>query len=209
MGRNYKGYNPIGYMIFRLLSKLYSYNTADIIRRTKRVLRSKWLIPQFKNCGKNTRFERIGWLVGAENISIGNQCFFTEGFYLTAWTKNGQMGEIKIGNHCDFGAFNHITAINKIVIGDNLLTGKWVTITDNSHGDTTYEMMQIHPSKRPNISKGPVVIGKNVWIGEKATILPGVTIGDGAVIAAGAVVSKNVPAYSVVAGIPAHIINKV
>ena len=49
-------------------------------------------------------------------------------------------------------------------------------------------------------------IDNNVWIATRATILKGVTIGDGAVIAAGAVVTKNVPAYTVVAGVPAKVI---
>ena len=61
---------------------------------------------------------------------------------------------------------------------------------------------------RSVMSKGPVIIGNDVWIGDKATILPGVTIGDGAVIAANAVVTKDVPAYSVVAGNPAKIVKQ-
>ena len=55
-------------------------------------------------------------------------------------------------------------------------------------------------------SKGDVVIGNDVWIGVDATILSGVTIGDGAVIGAGSVVTKDVPAYTVVAGNPAKVI---
>ena len=57
-------------------------------------------------------------------------------------------------------------------------------------------------------SKGPVIIGNNVWIGDKATVLPNVTIGDGAVIAANAVVTKDVPPYSIVAGNPAKVIKQ-
>lgn len=133
--------------------------------------------------------------------------------YFTSWERyiteeNGIKKEqcfnpkLIIGNHCNFGAFNHITCINKIVIGDGVLTGKWVTITDNSHGTTSMECLQIRPANRKLISKGP----KNVWVGDKVTILPGVTIGEGAVVAANAVVTKDVLAYCVVAGNPAKII---
>ena len=89
-----------------------------------------------------------------------------------------------------------------------MLTGKWVTITDNSHGETDKDTLGMRPQKRPVTSKGPVIIGNNVWIGDKATILPGVTIGDGAVIAANAVVTKDVLAYVVVGVNPSNVINR-
>jgi acetyltransferase-like isoleucine patch superfamily enzyme len=54
----------------------------------------------------------------------------------------------------------------------------------------------------------PVDIGDDVWIGRGALVLPGVTIGDGAVVAAGAVVTKDVPAGSVVAGVPAKVVGR-
>ena len=63
--------------------------------------------------------------------------------------------------------------------------------------------------ERKLFSKGPVVIGDNVWIGDKATILAGVTIGEGAVIGANAVITKDVPAYCIAVGNPARIIKKV
>ena len=170
----------------------------------------------FKHLGKKSSFQSVSLLKGPQYISIGNNCFFEQFLYLSAWDTFHSMEHtqhlspsITIGSNCHFGAFNHITAINCIEIGNNLLTGKFVTITDNSHGDTKIETLNIAPLSRPLYSKGPVKIGSNVWIGDKATILPNVTIGDGAVIAANAVVTKDVPAYSIVAGNPAKIIKEV
>lgn len=114
--------------------------------------------------------------------------------------------ELTIGRNCAFGAMNHITCCNRITIGDNLLTGKWVTISDNDHGTSDLCSLQCHPGGRPVVSKGPIVIGNDVWICEGARILGGVTIGNGAIIAANAVVTQDVPAYSVVGGVPAKII---
>ena len=186
-----------------------------MINRIILFLRFALIKGSFASCGKRCRFWNYEQIVHPENIVIGNNCKFQKGLYLTSWfQKDVVINEkqktknilIKIGSNCCIGAYNHITAINKILIGNGLLTGKWVTITDNSHGETDYESLLMQPTKRPMTSKGPVIIGDNVWIGDKATILAGVTIGDGAVIAANSVVTKNVPAYSVVAGVPAKVI---
>lgn len=56
------------------------------------------------------------------------------------------------------------------------------------------------------ISKGKIIVKDDVWIGYNALILSGVEIGQGAIVAAGSVVTKNVPAYAIVAGVPARII---
>ena len=54
----------------------------------------------------------------------------------------------------------------------------------------------------------PLIIGDGAWLGARSTIMPGITIGEGAVIGAGAVVTKDVPAHTLVAGVPAVIIRE-
>jgi acetyltransferase-like isoleucine patch superfamily enzyme len=55
---------------------------------------------------------------------------------------------------------------------------------------------------------GPVVIEEDCWIGSHAVILKGVTIGAGAVVAAGAIVTKDIPPYTIAAGVPARVIGE-
>lgn len=88
-----------------------------------------------------------------------------------------------------------------ITLGDDTLVGHNVVIATLNHGLAANDRGSLYPS--------PVVIGKNVWVGAGATILPGVTIGENAVIAAGAVVAKDVPANTIVGGVPAKVIKKI
>lgn len=117
--------------------------------------------------------------------------------------------DLQIGNGVSLGEYTHITCATKVVIGDGVLTGRFVLITDNAHGASLEKESDIPPSARAISSKGSVLIGKNVWIGDKATILPGVTVGEGAIIAANAVVTKNVPAHAVVGGNPVRILKQI
>lgn len=181
---------------------------ANHFRGTRDTIHSQRMATYLGN--RTIRVDGSIFMRGEQRIKIGDNTHIGNGCVLTAWEYTADGGvhtpEIQIGANCSIGEYNNITSTNKIVIGDNLLTGRWVTITDNNHGDTTLESLQLPPLSRPVISKGPVMVGNNVWIGDKATILPGVTIGDGAVIAANSVVTKDVPAYTVVAGMPARII---
>lgn len=116
---------------------------------------------------------------------------------------------LSIGNGVSINFRCHIGAINKIVIGDNVLIGSNVLITDHSHGRSDESDICITPGDRPLYSKGPVTIEKNVWIGENVCILSGVTIGRNSIIGANTVVTKDVPAYCIVAGNPMRIIRQI
>ncbi len=81
-----------------------------------------------------------------------------------------------IANECAFYSFDHGTALGT------------------------------HYRDQPNTTRGPIVIGDNVWIGHGVTVLSGVTIGDGAVVAARALVIKDIPANAIAAGVPARVL---
>lgn len=88
-----------------------------------------------------------------------------------------------------------------ITIEDDVLIGPKVNLITEKH--------PLDPADRRTLMTAPVVIKRRAWVGAAATILPGVTIGENAVVAAGAVVSKDVPANTVVGGVPARIIKSI
>ena len=148
-------------------------------------------------------------LVGGRYVSVGNRTKIGKNSVITALDSFlGKLysPKIQIGNDCFLGENIHITAIDNVTIGDGVLTGRRVTISDNDHGRFVIEDLKKKPMDRFLSSKGPVTIGDNVWIGENACILSGVKIGEGAIIAAGAIVTKDIPAFSLAGGVPAKVI---
>lgn len=108
---------------------------------------------------------------------------------------------IFIGENVFINCGCHFQDHGGIYIGDETLIGSYVVMATINHGQ--------NPINRSDNYPAPIHIGKKVWIGSHATILPGVTIGDNAIVAAGAVVVKDVPANTVVGGVPAKIIKEV
>lgn len=181
-------------------------------------LASKFYVKLFNNIVKSLFIKMDGCIIsphqlmGEKYISIGKGTTINKGCILTAWDQYGEQTftpSIKIGDNCSIGEYAHITACKEIIIGNNVLTGRRIYISDNAHGNSSKEEVEIPPIKRPLYVKGSVVIEDNVWIGERVCILSGVHIGKGAIIAANAVVTHNVPAYHIVGGVPAKTIKKI
>jgi acetyltransferase-like isoleucine patch superfamily enzyme len=107
---------------------------------------------------------------------------------------------IKIGKRVFINAGCQFQDQGGIEIGDDVLIGPQTIIATLNHDP--------NPEKRGGMIPKPVKIGDKVWLGARVTICPGVTIGEGAIVGAGAVVTKNVPARTVVAGVPARTIKE-
>lgn len=198
-------------LLFSVIYRILPYSVFNKITRYANIIYTLWIRNTFFTA-KNAHFQHPTIVVGGSNIIIEGHSYFGPFLELCAW--ESYLGQnfkpiIKIGQNCSFGRFNHISAINSIQIGKNLLTGRNVTICDNNHGKSTYEDMISPPLSRHMYSKGGILIGNNVWIGDKVTILGNVKIGDGAIIAANSVVTKDIPSFCVVGGNPAKVLKTI
>ncbi|GEM_PF-1426464 len=152
------------------------------------------------------------YLKGESYMKIGDHLSSGPGLRMECWDSYQgytYQPKLHIGERVCFNNNCHVGVIDEIRIGNDVLIGSNVLITDHQHGN----LEDLVPGKPYNVqplySKGPVIIEENVWIGENACILPGVHIGAHSVIAANAVVTQDVPPRSVMAGIPAKVIRSV
>ena len=133
------------------------------------------------------------------NIKIGNTVSIWSNIHPTRFSAH-RGGRIEIGdNNFINGAF--ISATSLVRIGSNCKFGPITMIMDSD-----FHNVSDH-NKDGDTSE--IIIEDNVWIGARATILKGVTIGTGSIVAVGSVVTKNVPANSIVAGVPATVVKKI
>ena len=205
-----------------LWSKVYTYRMSVWMKSLRDVVYTAWIRNSLGELGEGST---IGFPCslqggGQKRIRIGSHTSIAGHGILGCWERYHAIEvdgsdcvqnfepKIVIGDNCSIGEYTQITAINKITIGDGLLTGRYVYVGDNAHGGLSWEEATIRPSRRQLTSKGEILIGKNVWIGDRVTILGGVTVGDNVIIGAGTVVTKDVPANCVAVGTPAKIVKE-
>lgn len=150
-----------------------------------RKMESKWRVLN----GHNTTF--LQWIPKDdsffENVKVGKYTYGP----IRALYSNNPNENLSIGNYCSIGS------------GTTFMLG-----SEHSYkGISTFPFkVKCLGSRGEAETKGPIVLGDDVWIGEDVLVLSGVTIGQGAVVAAGSVVVKNVPPYGIVGGNPAKLI---
>jgi Acetyltransferase (isoleucine patch superfamily) len=97
-----------------------------------------------------------------------------------------------------------------LTIGRKVIFGPHPTIITGDHRTDIIGKYIIDVTREEKLPENdrPVVIEDDVWVGANVTILKGVTIGRGSIVAAGAVVTKSFPPYSVIGGVPAHLLKR-
>ncbi len=119
-------------------------------------------------------------------VKIGRKSVINEGFTLT----------------CDVGYEGNLLIDDRVAIGPNTI----VILTSHPNFSKLWELKEIYPSVEV---KGKVNIKHDAWIGAGCIILPNVTIGEFSIVGAGSVVTKDVPSFTIVAGVPAKILKKI
>ena len=145
----------------------------------------------------------ISKLIRKVRSGVAGGCFDEHGRNINVEKKAdfGTGEGISLGDNSGLGVNCEVRG--PLVIGANVMMGPGVRIMTSKHNTSRTDIPMCQQGHLP---KQQVTIGDDVWIGAGVTILPGLTIGTGSIIGAGAVVTKDVPEYSVVAGVPARII---
>lgn len=161
----------------------------------------------------NVRKIKIGpraYLRGLSAVKMGEDFSAGSELWLEAITKYNDQTftpRIVIGAHVRASHSVHIAATHFVEIGDNVLMGSGVMITDHNHGSYSQAHTSPHipPTLRPLDCDRQVVIKENVWLGNGVVVTPGAFIGKGSVIAANSVVIGDIPPFTIAAGAPATV----
>jgi acetyltransferase-like isoleucine patch superfamily enzyme len=114
-----------------------------------------------------------------------------------------RLGEgVRIGKRSAMDAYSYIGAGGGVFIGDCVIMGQHVSFHAENH---QYDRLDV-PIREQGITRKGIVIEDDCWVGSNVTFLDGVRVGRGCVIAAGTIVRGEIPAYSVVAGVPGRVI---
>lgn len=162
----------------------------------------------FARCGPGSVIVPPIFVYGGKKISIGSAVYIGPRSWISATDKHtdDRTAVIDIGSGCSISGTVTLSAVQSIIIEEDVLIGFNVCIVDHIHGYTNRQL----PIKLQGIDKiAPIKICKGCWIGQNVVICPGVTIGEGSVIGANSVVTHDVPERCVAVGAPCRVTKQI
>lgn len=186
------------------MKKIEQYGVLGVLKMFINLIRTKLTF-------SNARIIRFPIDIrGKKYIQISKGFTTGIGCRIEAYPK-GNDKTLFIGENFQMNDYVHITALESVKIGKNVLLASKIYISDCAHGSYSGDNNDSNPKTPPNnrpLFSEPVVIEDNVWLGEFVSVLPGVTIGQGTIVGANSVVSKSLPPFVIAVGTPAKPIKK-
>lgn len=190
---------------------------VNALRGTVLSLRCSGFTPCFIGRGVRLRFARKITLgrhatigdgailsgLGRDGLRLGARVNIGAYARLVVGTDLARPGSyIHVGDGAGIGEYSSLGGSGGISIGTDTIIGQYFSAHPENHNFADLA----RPIYQQGTTRKPIAIGNDCWLGARVTVLAGVTIGDGCVIAAGSVVTRDIPACSIAAGIPARVI---
>jgi acetyltransferase-like isoleucine patch superfamily enzyme len=206
------------FFLERISRKLILY-VGVRLRSVEREIASRTL-PQFANQPKNLRFARPRTIYNPQHIQLGDDVIIGPGSFLKTVTQYPETAsevrrigsgvqkfepKLAIGSRVTATGALQISALDSIIIDDDVMFAANVFISDGFHG---YENVDLPFKDQRMFHVRPIRIGRGCWVGQNVVIMPGVTIGEMTVIGANSVVTRSIPARSIAVGAPATVIKR-
>ncbi|MGK5008334.1 acyltransferase [Janthinobacterium sp. MDB2-8] len=194
------------YLTFKKMDFFDFYNLAHV---TCSKIKTRWIYGMtFGRIGKGAWIKKPEQIFGASRLNIGAGVRIERGAILYAvkyYAGKDYTGTIEIGKKTFANKHFNATSAFGIHIGDEVVFGPNVFLTDFDHG---YEDIRMARLETDLVSKGPISIGDRCWLGANVFVGSGVSLGEYCVVAANSVVTKSFPAFSVIAGSPAKVVKR-
>lgn len=185
-------------------SRFFRYQPTKQIGTALALLRGAWWRLLGRSSGWTAIHPSVRCQIQNGRIRLGNLVKLGRGVYLEAMTfPDIEPVRLTIGDGTRIWDNTRVMARAGVSIGRDCAISWNCTILDCDRHEVSFDGETFEPNS------APIVIEDHVWIGCNVTVLKGVTIGEGAVIAAGSVVHRDVPARTLVAGVPAKVIKSV
>jgi acetyltransferase-like isoleucine patch superfamily enzyme len=135
-------------------------------------------------------------------LEIGEHTLLEPGCWLTV----GEQARLEIGSGTFLNMGCMVAVESRVTIGDHTMLANGCFVSDAVH---RYDDPEVPVPWQGFTSKGPTAIGSNCWLGVNCVITSGVTVGDRCVIGANSVVTRDLPDYTIAAGVPAKELGRV